>query len=248
MAYPNQPNQPGQPGGWQPNPAPRKKASGHPAGRSKTGRYNLLIMIILTVINEVVFFATEGDGFFFFFSAWYPYWQSALAVLTDEPGRLILPLLMVIFFVIFFCLWNKTKLASLLSTILFGVDSVYILWWLGKWGQYVGSDMNSTLIMCVLYHVVGMVLLVMGTMACFSLEKGKPKGPAGYGQPQNPYGQPYGQNPQPPYGYGQNSQPPYGQNPQAPYGQNPQAPYGQAPQPPYGQSSTPENNYKGPEF
>ncbi|MDI5969095.1 RDD family protein [Streptomyces sp. SL13] len=71
--------------------------------------------------------------------------------------------------------------------------------------------------------------------------------PPGYGYPNDPQQNPYGQQPQQP----QNN--PYGQQPQQPYGQQPQQPqqpYGQPQQPqqPYGQPQQPQDPYGQPQY
>jgi hypothetical protein len=92
-------------------------------------------------------------------------------------------------------------------------------------GYDIGSGIESTSLIIGIVWLVAEAFSFIGAIICFVPSSSNQYMP--YGQPQQPYGQPYGQTP--PYGQPYGQQPPYAQPPQPPY----QPPYGQQPpQPP----------------
>lgn len=168
---PGQPN-PGQPG--QPNPGqPQKLGKNDPrrlAKTSSTARYNLLLVVILSVVNLLIYFATDGEGLFFFFSTWFSYWKAIWYDLTGETVALVLAILMLAAMLACYLFWNRNKIFPILGTLVFAIDCAYLVYWINEFPasmDLMGGDMAA----CLIYHLAALVYMILGVRAAWKLEK-----------------------------------------------------------------------------
>ncbi len=139
----------------------------------KTARNNLLLMLILTVVNIVLFFT--GSDTMFLFSASIPYYSICVGWLYGALPLLLIGAVVLIVFLVCWLMSNKHYGWMIAALLLFVLDTLGTV--------YLYSDDLTAGIVDLLIHVWVLVYLVLGVINGYKLAHAPQEPIEAYPQP-----------------------------------------------------------------